>query len=227
LENLAHAEASTEFTLNGISLRIPTYSRTAIVGPSGSCKSTVGRLIAGLLPTTHGSVPIGGIPSWTLANGNYAACVGMVRQDFYIFAGRTLDNVRYAYPQATPEEAMRACKLAGLLPYIESLPEKENILGQRGTGLSGGQKQRLSWARLILQNPDIIIGDEPSSNVDQDNAKRFFHEVLAAFKDKTIIIITHDQNNLDWADRIVRIANGTITESIKFRNQSERALALA
>ncbi len=199
--------------LNHVTFSVMPGEHVALIGPSGSGKSTIGRLIAGLFPATHGEVLIGGISAPEAAL-NRVLRAGMLSQEVYIFAGTVADNVKYGRPDAALSDVESAIDAAGLKTFVEELPSRyDTQLGQHGTGLSGGQKQRLALARVLLQSPDIIVFDEPSSSLDSENARRFFDEVLRAFKNKTIVVITHDVHDLGWADRILCISQGIVTSN--------------
>jgi ABC-type bacteriocin/lantibiotic exporter with double-glycine peptidase domain len=104
--------------------------------------------------------------------------------------------------------------MAGLGAFVRTLPKRfDTILGQRGAGLSGGQKQRLALARVLLQDPDVLVLDEPTSGLDADASRAFFRQVLRTFNDRTIIVITHNLDDLSWADYVIVIESGTVRES--------------
>jgi len=197
-------------SLDGVTLQIPAGKNVAVVGPSGGGKSTIARLIAGLIAPTHGRVILGD-PFGKICGGQ--ARVGMLSQDIYIFAGTVSDNIRYGRPGGSQSEVEHAARKAGLDGFINTLPEKYNtMLGQRGAGLSGGQKQRLALARVLLQDPDVLVLDEPTSGLDADGSREFFREVLRSFRGRTIMVITHNLENLSWADYVIMIEGGTVRE---------------
>jgi ABC-type multidrug transport system fused ATPase/permease subunit len=196
-----------------ISLCVPSGAKVALVGSSGSGKSTLAKLIAGLYRPTTGRITVGGQEVVPIEAAGAGASVGMLTQDIYIFADTIMENIRYGRPNATDREVREAAEIAGLASLIASRNDGYDMrLGQRGTGLSGGQKQRLALARVVLQNPDVIIFDEPSAALDAENARRFFDTVLSVFAGKTVLVITHDLTRLDWADQIVVMADGQVLE---------------
>ena len=197
-------------TLGGLTFEVPAGKRVAIVGRSGGGKSTVARLITGLVTPRHGRVVVG---DQSEKNSGSHPSVGMLSQDVYIFAGTVSDNIRYGRPDASQLAVEHAATKARLSDFIDSLPEKYNtMLGQRGAGLSGGQKQRLALARVLLQGPDVLVLDEPTSGLDSDGSREFFREVMRSFSGRTIIVITHNLDNLHWADYVIMIESGTIRE---------------
>lgn len=196
--------------LREVSLSLPAGARAAVVGPSGCGKSTLAKLIAGLYGPQQGRVRVGGAEVEPLERGG-ARRVGMLSQEIYLFAGTVAENIRYGRPEASDAEVARAAEIAGLGGFIEGLAEGyDTLLGQRGAGLSGGQKQRLALARVILQDPDVVLFDEPSAALDPENARRFFHEVLALFAARTVIVITHDLRDLSWAQQVVELEQGRV-----------------
>ena len=139
------------------------------------------------------------------------ASVGVLSQEPYIFQGTIQENIQYGRPAATDEQVCEAARIAGIADHIESLPDRyQTQVGQRGSGLSGGQKQRIALARVILQDPSLIVFDEPSSSLDPANARRLFEAVMSVFADRTVLVITHDWSNLDWADRVIELGKGYV-----------------
>lgn len=206
---------SAENALTDVTLNISAGTRVAVVGPSGGGKSTLELRVdqSGMRRLArHEHI------SWLWAGKDplpiYLPRVGMLSQDVYIFAGTVAENIRYGQPEATAEQVELVASIAGLADFIDSHPLRyEAPLGHHGVGLSGGQKQRLGLARVLLQDPDVLVLDEPSSNLDPQSSRRFFQQVLQSFPRKTIVVITHDLDNLDWADQLVMIENGTLRET--------------
>lgn len=200
--------------VNNVSFGIQAGSKVAIVGESGSGKSTLARLLTGIYQPTAGRMTIGGYAVKPIESSG-ATTVGMLSQEIYIFAGTVAENIRYGSQSEEPndEDIDRAASVAGLADFIKTLPNSfRTELGQRGIGLSGGQKQRLALARVLLQNPDLVIFDEPSASLDPENARRFFDIVLRVFQEKTVVVITHDLKNLHWADQVIVLKNGSVSE---------------
>ncbi len=195
-------------TLRKVRFEICAGAKVAIVGPSGGGKSTVARLITGLVKPTGGHVLIGD------ESASRVPRLGMLSQDIYIFAGTLADNIRYGRPDASRAMVETAAQNAGLAAIVNKLPGKyDTMLGQRGAGLSGGQKQCLALARVLLQEPDVVVLDEPTSGLDADASRTFFRQVLHTLGDKTIIVITHNLDDLSWADYMIVIENGSVREA--------------
>ena len=198
--------------INNVSFSIAGGSKIAIVGESGSGKTTLARLLTGIYQPTAGRITIGGHAVKPIESSDVIT-VGMLSQEIYIFAGTVAENISYGTHNATEEDIRRTAGAASLAESIQELQNGyDTKLGQRGVGLSGGQKQRLALARVLIQNPPIVIFDEPSASLDPENARRFFDTVLHVFHEKTVIVITHDLKNLHWADQVIMLKNGTVSE---------------
>lgn len=199
-------------TLKNVGFEIGAGTTVALVGPSGGGKSTIARLITGLVKPTAGRIVVGD----DIAGGaDHIPRVGMLSQDVYIFAGTVADNIRYGHPNASQEMVEVVAQKAGLGSFVNTLPARfDTTLGQRGAGLSGGQKQRLALARVLLQDPNVVVLDEPTSGLDADASRAFFRQVLHTFGGKkTVIVITHNLDNLSWADHVIMIEDGQVREA--------------
>lgn len=206
--------------LKNVSFKVGSGAKVAIIGKSGSGKSTIGKLFTGIYVPTSGRVLIGGEQVMPIDMHKNGVRIGMLSQDIYIFHGTVAENILYGRQEATDNDIRCAAHLAGLAEVIAQLPDGyETKLGQRGNTLSGGQKQRLALARLILQNPDIVVLDEPTSGLDPENTRRFFQVIMELFKDRSVFVITHDWQNLQWADEILVVSDGQVHRnysSLKF-----------
>lgn len=195
-------------------MEVPAGGKVALVGSSGSGKTTVARLLAGLYKPCGGRIQVDGSDVPLIEDQGQTATVGLLTQDVYCFCGSIRSNIAYGSDSASDDDIRQAARLAGLADYIEALPlGYETPLGQHGAGLSGGQRQRLSLARLILQNPDIVVFDEPVSALDPENTRRFFGALLEVFRNRTVFVITHNLSELSWADTVVVMEHGCVAES--------------
>lgn len=197
-----------------LNLSVAAGRKVALVGRSGSGKSTLLRMLVGLAMPGQGSVRIDGQPVEPIEQQAAAATVGLLTQDVYVFGDTVAANITYGNGTASDEEVEEAARRAGLAEDIARLPDGyQTQLGQHGAGLSGGQRQRLALARVILQDPEIVAFDEPVSALDPENARRFFNMVLDVFRDKTVIVVTHNLDVLDWADEVVLLRDGSVVEA--------------
>ncbi|MFF0333397.1 ABC transporter ATP-binding protein [Streptomyces fimicarius] len=207
------AEANGRPVLDDVTFRLPERSMTALVGPSGAGKTTVASLIARFRDTTEGTVRIGGVDVRDLAADDLAAHVSLVFQDVYLFDGTIEENVRLAAPDAGPAELAEAAALSGLDRVIEELPDGwDTKVGEGGARLSGGQRQRVSIARALLKDAPILILDEATAALDQENEALFAEAVRALADRKTLLVIAHRLSTVVDADQILVLEHGAITE---------------
>ena len=203
----------TRPVLQDVSLRIPDKTTTAIVGPSGSGKTTLCNLIARFWDVNGGRVSIGGhdVKDYTL--DSLMANISMVFQNVYLFNDTIENNIKFGKPNATHDEVVAAAKKACCDDFIDALPDGYNtVVGEGGAALSGGEKQRLSIARAMLKDAPIVIFDEATANVDQENEDRLQAAIEALTRDKTIIMIAHRLKTVRHADQIVVLDGGKIVQ---------------
>ncbi|MGW1007934.1 ABC transporter ATP-binding protein [Streptomyces sp. NPDC002520] len=199
--------------LNDVTFRLPERSMTALVGPSGAGKTTVAALIARFRDTTEGTVRIGGVDVREIAADDLAAHVSLVFQDVYLFDGTIEENVRIAAPDAAPDELGTAAALSGLDRVIAELPDGwDTKVGEGGARLSGGQRQRVSIARALLKDAPVLILDEATAALDQENEALFAEAVRTLANRKTLLVIAHRLSTVVYADQILVLEDGEITE---------------
>ncbi|MFJ6070883.1 ABC transporter ATP-binding protein [Streptomyces sp. NPDC093065] len=199
--------------LNDVTFRLPEHSMTALVGPSGAGKTTVAALIARFRDATEGTVRIGGVDVREITADDLAAHVSLVFQDVYLFDGTIEENVRIAAPEAAPDELTHAAALSGLDRVIAELPDGwDTKVGEGGTRLSGGQRQRVSIARALLKDAPILVLDEATAALDQENEALFAEAVRALAHRKTLLVIAHRLSTVVHADQILVLEDGGITE---------------
>jgi ATP-binding cassette subfamily B protein len=199
--------------LEGISLDVAPGETVALVGVSGAGKSTLAALVPRLYDVTSGSVRVDGHDVRDLTLGSLRAAVGVVAQDPHLFHESIGDNLRYAKPDATDDELVAACRAARILETIEELPDGlDTVVGDRGYRLSGGEKQRVAIARLLLKDPAVMILDEATSHLDNDNEQHVQAALDAALFGRTAIVIAHRLSTIRHADRIAVVEEGRIVE---------------
>ena len=209
--------------LKDIDFTVPGGKMYAIVGGSGSGKSTVVNLIPRLYDVLGGSVKIAGVDVRDFDLSYLRSCIGVVTQDSYLFNGTIRENLLYAKEDATQEEIDAACYIANLTDFIASQPDGyDTMVGNRGLKLSGGEKQRLSIARVILKDPKILILDEATSALDSITENAIQEALEALMEGRTSIVIAHRLSTILKADRILVVKDGVIAE----QGSHEELLAL-
>ena len=199
--------------LTGLSLDIAPGETVAIVGASGAGKSTMVSLIPRLYDVTDGVVRIDGNDVRDLTLTSLRAAIGVVAQDPHLFHTSIADNLRFARPSATDDDLVEACRAARVHDTIAALPDGyDTVVGERGYRLSGGEKQRLAIARLLLKDPAIMILDEATSHLDNDNEAHVQAALDAALHGRTAIVIAHRLTTVRSADRIAVLDDGRIVE---------------
>ena len=200
-------------TLHGIDVTVPAGHSLAIVGETGSGKTTLSYLIPRLYDVTSGSVTIDGTDVRDLAFGTLADAVGVVSQETYLFHTSVAENLRFAKPSATDEEIVAAAKVAQIHDHLMSLPDGyDTIVGERGYRFSGGEKQRLAIARAVLRNPPILVLDEATSALDTQTEQAVQEAIDAASAGRTTITIAHRLSTIASADEIIVLDRGEIAE---------------
>ena len=199
--------------VNGLSLNIRQGQSIALVGRSGSGKTTLVKLLMRFYDLDYGKITIDGINVSDFTKRDLRSYIGVVPQEPILFNNTIFYNIGYAKGRATLSEIKAAAALANIDTFIESLPKKyQTFVGERGIKLSGGQKQRLAIARMILSDPDIIIFDEATSQLDSESEKLIQEAFWKASKGKTTIIIAHRLSTVMRADKIVVMEKGKIIE---------------
>jgi ATP-binding cassette, subfamily B, bacterial len=201
------------WTLQDVSFIVPAGSKTALVGETGSGKTTCAYLVARLYDATQGAVSIDGVDVRDLTFPSLTSAVGVVSQETYLFHATVRDNLRFAKPEATDEEIEEAARAAQIHELIATLPEGyETMVGERGYRFSGGEKQRMAIARTILRNPPVLVLDEATSSLDTQT-ERLVQEALERLSEgRTTIAIAHRLSTVRDADQIVVLDRGRVVE---------------
>ena len=202
-----------EWTLEDVSFTVPEGTTTALVGETGSGKTTLGYLVARLYDVDRGRISIGGVDIRDLSFQALSDLVGVVSQETYLFHASVRDNLRFAKPDATDEEVEAAAEAARIHHVIAALPEGyDTVVGERGYRFSGGEKQRMAIARTILRNPPVLVLDEATSSLDTET-ERLVQEALDRLSEgRTTIAIAHRLSTVRNADQIVVLDHGRVVE---------------
>ncbi len=201
-------------TLHNLSFSIKPYIKTAIVGSSGSGKTSMFNLLLRYFTTTKGSITIDGVPIEEITEESLRENISVIRQDTFLFNMSIMDNFRMVKEDVTLKEVRSACKKAYIDNYIMDLPNGyDSIIGENGVNLSGGQKQRISIARALLKNAKIILFDEATSSLDNKSQEYIKKTIDDLVKDHTIIIIAHRLSTIIDADEILLMDKGKIIAS--------------
>ncbi|NLG02703.1 MAG: ABC transporter ATP-binding protein [Clostridia bacterium] len=213
-ENVQFSYEPDEPVLANVSFTIPENKLTAIVGDSGSGKSTILNLLSRYYKPTAGDIKMGGLSIADMDPERVLSKMSLVDQDVFLFDDTVRDNIRYAKRHATDSEIEEACKIANCDRFIRSMEQGyETKVGENGNRLSGGERQRLSIARAILKNSPIILLDEATASLDIENellVKQAIGRLLT--KDKTVVMVAHTLPIVKHADQIIVLDNGSITE---------------
>jgi ATP-binding cassette subfamily B protein len=203
-----------DWTLQDVSFTVAAGTTTALVGETGSGKTTLGYLAARLYDVSRGRITIGGVDIRDLTFLALSDLVGVVSQETYLFHESVRENLRFAKPDATDEEIETAAEAARIHHVIAALPEGyDTVVGERGYRFSGGEKQRIAIARTILRNPPILVLDEATSSLDTET-ERLVQDALDRLSEgRTTIAIAHRLSTVRDADQIIVLDHGRVVES--------------
>ena len=212
-EDVSFSYEENKEVLHSINFKAPAGSVTALVGSSGSGKSTIASLAATFLNPISGKVSIDGIDLSKVNLSSYRQHLGVVLQDDFLYEGTIRENILFPRPNATEEQLLAAVKGA----YVDEFTDRfddglETVIGERGVKLSGGQRQRISIARALLADPKIIILDEATSNLDTESESFIQKSLQELMKDRTTFVIAHRLSTIQKADQILVIEEGNIVE---------------
>jgi ATP-binding cassette subfamily B protein len=201
------------WTLEQINAEIPAGTRTALVGETGSGKTTLAYLVARLYEPERGRVSIDGVDVRDMTLDSLAATVGLVSQDTYLFNASIRENLRFASPEATDEEIEEAARAAQIHDLISGLPDGyDTPVGERGYRFSGGEKQRMAIARTVLRNPPVLVLDEATSALDNETERAVQQALDELSRGRTTIAIAHRLSTIRRADQILVLDSGRIVE---------------
>ncbi|MEI6639214.1 MAG: ABC transporter ATP-binding protein [Chlorobium sp.] len=212
--NVWFAYEGENWVLKDISMTIRQGEKIAIVGATGSGKTTLINIISKLYPFTKGSVTIDGTPLQEITELSVRRLVGVVMQDVFLFSGTIRENLAFGNPEVTDEALQEAARVVGADRFIQQLPGGyEYRVLENGTGLSSGQKQLIAFVRALLYNPEILVLDEATSSVDTETESLIDAATARLMSERTSIIIAHRLSTVQKADRIIVLHKGVIKES--------------
>ncbi len=213
-EDVRFAYGDRQDVLHGIDMHIPSGETHAVVGLTGSGKSTIVKLLMRFYDPTAGRVTVDGIDVRELAFTDLRGATGFVNQDTFLFDGTVRENIAYGRPDAAQADVDEAARLAEATEFITTLPDGyDTLVGERGQKLSGGQRQRLSIARAILRDPAILVLDEATSSVDNETEAAIQRSMEIVSRGRTMLVIAHRLSTVRGAHRIHVLEAGRITES--------------
>ena len=212
-EDVSFSYDGTRMVLHDVSFHASPGTVTALVGSSGSGKSTTIGLISAFYVPTKGTVRVDGFDLSKVRLESFRTQLGVVLQESFLFDGTIRENVAFSRPDASEEEVLRACRIARVDEFAESFADKyDTIVGERGVKLSGGQRQRISIARAILAEPRILILDEATSSLDSESEQMIQEALSYLMKGRTTFVIAHRLSTIRRADQILVMEQGRIVE---------------
>ena len=197
--------------LQDVSFKVPSGTMLALVGPSGSGKTTISQLISRLYDPSQGEIRIGQVNIKDVVRADLRDTIGVVTQDSHLFHDSIKTNLKYAKEDATDDEIWRALESAQISDFVKSLPDKlETIVGDRGYRLSGGEKQRIAIARVFLKQPRIVILDEATAHLDNENEAAVQEALSTVLQGRTSVVIAHRLSTIINAEQIAVIKDGKL-----------------
>ena len=198
-------------TINNVSFKIPAGQKVALVGKMGSGKSTLSKLIAGMIEPTAGAILIDGVDVRQIDPADIRKNVGVMLQDSWLFSGSIRENIQMGFNEYSDEHVLKICRVAGVDDFVGAQPKGYDLeIKELGVGLSGGQRQTINLARSMIHDPQILLLDEPTSSMDQGTEKKVIGSLEEFSKKKTMLIVTHRNPILSIVDRVFVLENGQI-----------------
>ena len=227
-EDAVNIDSIEEYSLNGVSfsykadsnpvlddicLKLEKGDKIGIIGESGEGKSTILRLMLRFWDPVSGTICAGEKDIKNVTLSSLRNRIAMVEQSTFIYDGTIAENIAYGKPQALKDEIISAAQRAGLHKMIENLPDGyDTQMGEYGNRLSGGEKQRVGLARILLTDPDMIVMDEPTSNLDVFNEKLLLKTLREVYPDKTVVIVSHRMSTLTDCNTIYKLQEGKLSK---------------
>jgi ATP-binding cassette subfamily C protein LapB len=212
MDNVSFAYPGAQaLALDHVSLRIKPGEKVGIVGKMGSGKSSLGKVLIGLYQPKEGSVSFGGVDIRQLTTADLRSRVGFLPQEVILFYGSVRDNIALGDPTINDHLILRASTISGVADFVRRHPAGYGAqVGEQGRNLSGGQRQAVGLARALVRDSDILILDEPTSNMDVDSERLVQQRLMSVIKDKTLILITHRLSMLRVVDRLIVMDGGKV-----------------
>ena len=212
--------------IRNLSLKIPAGQKVAILGKMGSGKSTLSRLISGLIEPEEGSILIDGVDVRQIDPSDVRRNIGIMLQETWLFSGTVKENLQMGFYEYDDAHILKIAKVSGVDEFVSTHPQGYDLeLKERGEGLSGGQRQSINLARALLHNPSLLVLDEPTSSMDTGTEKGVIERLKAWKGDRTIVMVTHRNTLLELADRVLVIDQGQVvadTTPEKLRAQGRK-----
>jgi ATP-binding cassette subfamily C protein LapB len=204
-------DGSNQPVINNLTFKIPAGQKVAVVGKMGSGKSTLSRIVAGILEPTEGSILVDGVDVRQIDSADTRKNIGVMLQDSWLFSGTVRENIQMGFNEYDDDHLLKVCKIAGVDDFVGAHPKGYDLMiRERGVGLSGGQRQTINLARSLIHDPAILLLDEPTSSMDQGTEKRVVDSLRAISSEKTMLIVTHRNPILTMVDRVFVLENGQI-----------------
>lgn len=204
-------EGASQPVIKNLTFKIPAGRKVAIVGKMGSGKSTLSRLIAGMIQPTEGAILIDGVDVRQIDEADLRKNVGIMLQDSWLFSGTVRENIQMGFNEYDDEHILSICKIAGVDDFVGAHPQGYDLeIRERGSGLSGGQRQTINLARSLLHDPQVLLLDEPTSSMDQGTEQKVVGSLKSACGAKTMLIVTHRNPILTMVDRVFVLENGQL-----------------
>ncbi|HON88567.1 MAG TPA: ABC transporter ATP-binding protein, partial [Spirochaetales bacterium] len=200
-----------EKALDGVSFRVTKGERLGVIGPVGSGKSTLIKVLLGLLPPDSGMVKINGVPLDAIDTETYAKKIGYVPQEALLFSGTLKENIDFFIDEPNDTVFNQALRISQMSDEVANFTDRElTVVGQRGLSLSGGQKQRMAIARAIARKPELMVFDDITASLDAANEERLMNELNAFAQNLTFIIVSHRLSTLQYVDKILFLDRGKV-----------------
>lgn len=212
-ENLSFEYRKNVPVLENVNLRVEAGQTVALIGPSGAGKTTLTDLVARFYDPIQGRITLNGIDVRDIKLKRYRRLLGVVQQDVFLFDGTVRENIAFSRRRVVEDEVIEAAKRANAHKFIEQFPDGyDTLIGERGIKLSGGQRQRIAIARAMLADPQILILDEATSNLDSESEQLIQASLAVLLENRTTFVIAHRLSTIRHADVILVIENGRIVE---------------